>query len=105
MPIPTSFHEMKIRADHIGGEIKQADADIQEARLLRERAERALATAAETERRCVERAAEKRAERTELAAALAAYVHKLGDAEDTESPPPRVADIPVEEPATQQVQF
>ena len=54
-----------------------------------QRAERVLVQAQETHRRAVQRAAEKRAERTELAIAMAQHVHTLGEAEDTVSPPAR----------------
>lgn len=75
-----TFSEMKLRAEHIGGEIKQADADVREAITMRERAEAALNTAKDYEYKAIDRAAEKRVERDKLADDMASYVRSQGDA-------------------------
>jgi hypothetical protein len=75
------FSDMKLRADSIGGEIKQADADVREATLMRERAEKALETARDYEAKAITRAAEKRQERDHLAEAMAAHVKNQGEAD------------------------
>ncbi len=73
------FSDMKLRAESIGGEIKQADADVKEATLMRERAEAALDTARDYETKAIARAADKRKERTELAQMM--HDHILGQGE------------------------
>lgn len=74
-----TFADMKMRAEYIGGEIKQADADVRESILMRERAEHALDQAREFERKALERAEEKRAERHDLAEAMALYIRSQGE--------------------------
>lgn len=77
------FSEMKLRADNIGGEIKQADADVKEAQLVRERAEKALEVAKEFETRAISRASEKRKERDRLALDMAEYIRAQGERAET----------------------
>lgn len=98
-----TFADMKMRTDYIGGEIKQADADVCEAVLMRERAERALEQAMEFERKAIERAVEKREERSNLADAMATYIMAQGEAPiaevvglDHETFEVPVSDVPAE---------
>lgn len=77
--IPVTLHDMKVRADHIGGEIKQADANIASAKARQEevRNMQRIADAAVTA--AVEIAADRRAERDALAAAMYSHTKKLGE--------------------------
>lgn len=85
--IPVTLSEMKLRADSIGGEIKQADANIIEAKVATERAKSALALAETAERKAIEAAADKRKERDALASGLYAYTKGLGEVLPAEPPP------------------
>lgn len=77
--IPVTLHDMKVRADHIGGEIKQADTNIAaaKARQLEVQNMQRIADAAVAS--AIEIAADRRAERDALAAAMYAHTKKLGE--------------------------
>lgn len=84
--IPVILTDMKVRADNIGGEIKQADANIvaakrrqAEVREMQRIADAAVIAAEDVAR-------DRRAERDALAAAMHAHVLGLGEA-----PPPTEA--------------
>lgn len=83
--IPVILTDMKKRADDIGGEIKQADANIvaakkrqEEVRNMQRIADAAVASA-------VDIAADRRAERDALAAAIYSHVKGLGEAPPQEA--------------------
>lgn len=80
--IPVTLHDMKVRADNIGGEIKQADANIVAAKRRQEevRNMQRIADAAVTA--AIDIAADRRAERDALAAALYSHTKKLGEADN-----------------------
>jgi hypothetical protein len=85
--IPTTLHDMKLRADNIGGEIKQADVNIVEAKKRRDQAKEALALAERGVTACEEIAADRRAERDALASALYSHTKGLGETPPTTTPP------------------
>lgn len=89
--IPVILTDMKARADNIGGEIKQADANIDTAKKRQEEVRNMQRIADAAVASAIEIAADRRAERDALAAAMHAHVLGLG-----ETPPateaPRAAD-------------
>ena len=76
---PTTLAEMKMRADVIGGEIKQADADVETARKEAEALAKKAQDAATLLDRKVDIATDKRAERASLAKAMTDHVLALGE--------------------------
>jgi len=77
--IPVTLHDMKVRADNIGGEIKQADANIVVAKKKQAEIQNLQRIADAAVVAAIDIAADRRAERDALAAALYAHTKKLGE--------------------------
>lgn len=84
--VPVTLSDMKLRADNIGGEIKQADANIVAAKRRQEdvRQQQRLADAAVVAAEAA--AADKRKERDALATAMYTYAKGLGEPVALETP-------------------
>jgi|688.fasta_scaffold00779_51 hypothetical protein len=77
--IPVTLTDMKTRADNIGGEIKQADANIVEAKKRLALAQEAQRVAERAVTSAEEIARDRREERDALAQAMAAHIYSLGE--------------------------
>lgn len=81
--IPVILTDMKARADNIGGEIKQADANIDAAKKRQEEVRNMQRIADAAVASAIEIAADRRAERDALAASIYAHVKGLGEVPPT----------------------